>query len=116
MDDPEGPAATTSAADAASVAGSIQRPVQEDVAAGVLSGIGPNADTAAQVAREKGWTEPVPFEYAQLSGKDHTDWAGVAARYEWNDEFGEVGPPNVELEDQLFRGSFITRAGDKLEK
>ncbi|KAJ5336759.1 uncharacterized protein N7506_004781 [Penicillium brevicompactum] len=114
MDDPEGPAAT-SAADAASVAGSIQRPVQEDVAAGVLSGIGPNADTAAQVAREKGWTEPVPFEYAQLSGKDHTDWAGVAARYEWNDEFGEVGPPNVELEDQLFRGSFITRAGDKLE-
>ncbi|KAJ5357765.1 hypothetical protein N7541_004923, partial [Penicillium brevicompactum] len=115
MDDPEGPAATTSAADAASVAGSIQRPVQEAVAAGVLSGIGPNADTAAQVAREKGWTEPVPFEYAQLSGKDHTDWAGVAARYEWNDEFGEVGPPNVELEDQLFRGSFITRAGDKLE-
>lgn len=120
MDDFEG--AAPSAGDAASVriaesvAGSVPRPVQEDVEAGVLSGIGPNAQTAGLLAREKGWTDPVPFEYSEFSSKEHNDWAGTAARYEWNDEFGEVGPPNAELEDQLFRGNLIPRAGSKIEK
>lgn len=90
--------------------------VQENVPAGVLSGIGPNAETAGQIARDKGWTDPVPFEYSELDGKEHRDWAGVAARYEWNDDYGEVGPPNVELESQLFRGDLIPRAGIKLNE
>ncbi|CAG8290024.1 unnamed protein product [Penicillium olsonii] len=106
-DVPEAASAT-----AASVAGSA--PVQEDVAAGVLSGIGPNAESAGQIARDKGWTDPVPFAYSELTSKEHRDWAGVAARYEWDDEYGEVGPSHPELEEQLFRGNLIPRAGSKL--
>jgi ATP-dependent RNA helicase DDX3X len=90
--------------------------VQEDVPAGVLSGIGPNAEEAGQVARDKGWTDPVPFVYSELTSKEHRDWAGVAARYEWKDEYGDVGPAIPELEDQLFQSGMIPRAGIKLDK
>ncbi|OQE38631.1 hypothetical protein PENCOP_c008G08207 [Penicillium coprophilum] len=83
----------------------------------VLSGVGPNAESAKQVAREKGWTDPVPFEYAELANsKDHRDWAGVAVRYEWKDEYGDVGPAVPELEEQLFRGDLIIRPGAKLDE
>jgi ATP-dependent RNA helicase DDX3X len=90
--------------------------VQEDAPAGVLSGIGPNAEEAGQVARDKGWTEPVPFVYSELTSKEHRDWAGVAARYEWKDDYGDVGPSIPELEDQLFRSEMIPRAGIKLDE
>ncbi|KXG46145.1 uncharacterized protein PGRI_050010 [Penicillium griseofulvum] len=84
---------------------------------GVLSGVGPNAESAKKVARDKGWTDPVPFEYSDLANsKDHRDWAGVAARYEWKDEYGDVGPAVPELEDQLFRGELIIRPGAKLDE
>ncbi|CAG8926361.1 unnamed protein product [Penicillium salamii] len=92
------------------------KPVKEDVAAGVLSGIGPDAEAAGQVARDKGWTDPVPFAYSELNSRDdQREWAGIAARYEWDQEYGEVGPAHPELEEQLFRGSLIPRAGSKLE-
>lgn len=104
-----------SAAEVASVDGGSnagEAPVE-----GVLSGVGPNAEAAQRVAREKGWTDPVPFEYAELANsKDHRDWAGVAVRYEWKDEYGDVGPAVPELEDQLFRGELIARAGAKLDE
>ncbi|KAJ5816331.1 DEAD/DEAH box RNA helicase [Penicillium robsamsonii] len=102
------------AAEVASVAGSN---VGESSVEGMLSGVGPNAESAKQVAREKGWTDPVPFEYAELANsKDHRDWAGVAVRYEWKDEYGDVGPAVPELEEQLFRGDLITRPGAKLDE
>ncbi|KGO59207.1 Helicase, C-terminal [Penicillium expansum] len=105
---------SVSAAEVASVDGSNagEPPVE-----GVLSGIGPNPQAAQKVAREKGWTEPVPFEYAELANsKDHRDWAGIATRYEWKDEYGDVGPAVPELEEQLFRGELIARAGAKLDE
>ncbi|CAI7578651.1 unnamed protein product [Penicillium glandicola] len=83
---------------------------------GVLSGVGPNRQEVQRVAREKGWTDPVPFEYAELANsKDHRDWAGVAVRYEWKDEYGDVGPAVPELEEQLFGGDLIARPGAKLD-
>lgn len=105
---------SVSAAEVASVDGSNagEPPVE-----GVLSGVGPNPQAAQKVAREKGWTEPVPFEYAELANsKDHRDWAGIATRYEWKDEYGDVGPAVPELEEQLFRGELIARAGAKLDE
>lgn len=105
---------SVSAAEVASLNGSNagETPVE-----GVLSGVGPNAEAAQKVARDKGWTEPVPFEYAELANsKDHRDWAGIAVRYEWKDEYGDVGPAVPELEDQLFRGELIARAGAKLDE
>ncbi|KAF3019647.1 hypothetical protein E8E15_008591 [Penicillium rubens] len=118
-DDPEvasaadAPEVGDSAAEAASAVGSD---VGEPPVAGVLSGVGPNAEAAHQIARDKGWTDPVPFEYAELANsKDHLEWAGVAARYEWKGEYGDIGPRVPELEEQLFSGDLIARAGAKLD-
>lgn len=83
---------------------------------GVLSGVGPSTNEALQIAREKGWTDRVPFEYAELGNKEHRDWAGIAVRYEWKDDYGDVGPPVPELEAQLFHSDLITRAGDKFNE
>jgi ATP-dependent RNA helicase DDX3X len=110
-------AETSSAVDhvAASVEGlDIQKHEPTGV---VLSGVGPNTDAVLQVARDKGWTERVPYAYAELSNdKDHRDWAGVAVRYEWKDEYGDIGPAVPELEEQLFRSDLMSRAGDKLDE
>ena len=43
-------------------------------------------------------------------------WAANAAKYEWNDEYGDVGPKNPHLEEQLFRSEFINRTGLKIGK
>ena len=41
-------------------------------------------------------------------------WASNAVKYEWNDEFGDVGPRHPELEKQLFRDQFTNRAGNMM--
>lgn len=88
-----------------------------------------NADAAA-VAREKGWTAPQGYDYSKYSTTvpplekpevgeeviDLPEWAAKAAKYEWKDEFGDIGPPNPELEDMLFRNDWINRSGMKLDK
>jgi len=42
-------------------------------------------------------------------------WASNAVKYEWNDEYGDVGPAHPVLEKQLFKDRFIARAGKKLD-
>jgi ATP-dependent RNA helicase DDX3X len=66
--------------------------------------------------QEAGWSEPVPFTYDRFAIKDFTDWAGIAPRYEWKEEYGEVGPRNVELERQLFNAEFVPRAGERFNE
>jgi ATP-dependent RNA helicase DDX3X len=61
--------------------------------------------------REVGWTEPVPFSYESFQDKNFTKWDGMAPRYEWKDEYGDIGPHNEELEKQLFNDEFMPRAG-----
>jgi ATP-dependent RNA helicase DDX3X len=39
-------------------------------------------------------------------------WAANAARYEWKDEYGDVGPRVPELEERLFRDEHILRKGN----
>jgi ATP-dependent RNA helicase DDX3X len=70
----------------------------------------------AQDPRVAGWTEPTPFSYDNYQNKEFTDWAGMAARYEWNDEYGDVGPRNEELEKQLFNLEFMSRAGVRFDE
>ncbi|MCJ1435750.1 hypothetical protein MMC27_005125 [Xylographa pallens] len=41
-------------------------------------------------------------------------WASNAVRYEWNDEFGDVGPRHPELEKQLYRDQYTNRAGQMM--
>jgi ATP-dependent RNA helicase DDX3X len=44
------------------------------------------------------------------------NWAHDAGRYEWKEEFGDVGPRSEKLEDELFNGKYINRAGEKFKK
>ncbi|KAJ5624383.1 ATP-dependent RNA helicase ded1 [Penicillium lagena] len=74
----------------------------------------PTAEDAARAAQEAGWAKPTPFNY-DIDTNEVKEWAAVAPKYEWKDEFGEVGPPVPELEDQLFRNDYITRVGYKLD-
>jgi ATP-dependent RNA helicase DDX3X len=91
----------------------------------------PNLRTAEEL-RQAGWVEPPKFDYdaaeAQAApaaaggdeafghGGNLPDWAHNAARYEWNDDFGDVAPPIPELEQQLFHNEFTNRVGIKLNK
>ncbi|RAL12182.1 DEAD/DEAH box helicase [Aspergillus homomorphus CBS 101889] len=83
---------------------------------------------ASKIARAKGWVEPESFDYElyntssqalqQPAGEGHDsqlpEWAANAAKYEWKDEYGDVGPEIPELEEQLFRNEYINRAGLKI--
>lgn len=67
-------------------------------------------------AAAHGWAPPVAFEYDKEKDTTFTGWASNAARYEWNDEYGDVGPRNEELEQQLFHGDHLSRAGLRLDR
>lgn len=90
----------------------------------------PNKKTeAAAIAREKGWAEPEGYDYTKYNTVEPLEtlaedteqgqlpeWAANAAKYEWSDEFGDIGPANVKLEEMLFRNEYINRTGLKFEK
>lgn len=79
-------------------------------------------DSAAR-AREQGWAQPEKYNYAAYNASTReeleamesafelSDWASNAAKYEWKDEFGDVGPPHPELEHQLFKEGTGTHSG-----
>lgn len=101
---------------------------------------------AATLARSKGWAIPENYDYAKyiiageasqpldvdaaadaaaarvegmaegMDDEEFPEWAAKAAKYEWKDEYGEVGPQNEELERMLFRSEFISRTGLKINK
>lgn len=86
---------------------------------------------AAAIARERGWVAPEALDYDKykfapaeklaeggesLQEEPVPEWAANAAKYEWNDEYGDVGPKNPRLEEQLFRSEFINRTGLKIGK
>lgn len=83
-------------------------------------------EEARKVAQEKGWVEPSNFNYAQYNSSggasgEATDvpdeeWAHTAVKYEWKEEYGDLGPEIPELEDQLFRSQYLTRMGIKFNK
>jgi ATP-dependent RNA helicase DDX3X len=51
-----------------------------------------------------------------VMGVETGGWASNAAIYEFNEEYGEVGPAVPALEKQLFGGEFVMRTGIKFEK
>ncbi|PYI14868.1 putative DEAD/DEAH box RNA helicase [Aspergillus violaceofuscus CBS 115571] len=82
---------------------------------------------ASNLARAKGWVAPESYDYDKYTATPAPDqpagdagdgqlpeWAANAAKYEWKDEYGDVGPEIPELEEQLFRNEFINRAGLKI--
>lgn len=83
-------------------------------------------------ARAAGWAEPKAYDYnaaqakhgdapapssaEQVDNEDEPGWMHNAIKYEWKEEFGDVGPEVPELEAQLFRGDSRTRTGQHLDK
>jgi ATP-dependent RNA helicase DDX3X len=106
----------------------------QDVTNGASAGpdvasTGPKNKEASAEARAKGWAEPTQYDYSKYVGPasvapigdpsavqdDIPEWAAKAAKYEWNDEYGDVGPPNADLEQMLFHSDLINRSGLKLD-
>jgi ATP-dependent RNA helicase DDX3X len=80
--------------------------------------------------QEAGWVEKQPYDYDTYNksskelldegvapgGLGAQDWASNAAKYEWDEEYGDVGPAFPELEAQLFGGEFRMRTGIEFSK
>ena len=96
---------------------------------------------AAQRARDAGWVEREKYDYTTYNAppnavpappgaasnggeyggateqtNDIPSWAANAMKYEWSDEYGDVGPAHPELEKQLFRNELLNRTGLKFNK
>lgn len=83
---------------------------------------------AAAKARDHGWVEPEAYNYSAynanpedlmeapiIDDKPEPHWYSQGAVYEWDDEYGEVGPENPELEKGLFFSELRNKKGDKLQ-
>jgi hypothetical protein len=86
-----------------------------------ISGVLSDAEKAAHRdrARDAGWVETVPVDYkVQQSSRDddHANYLKNSAVYEWDDEYGDVGPEVPELEQDLFGGDFRVRQGQHMDK
>lgn len=83
-------------------------------------------EEAESKAREHGYTAPVPYDYSAYGSRGQAAPNGgvnisapvkvgfnatEAARYEWKDEYGDVGPKIPELEKYLFASEFRMDAG-----
>lgn len=84
---------------------------------------------AAKRSRDAGWAEPQKFDYetynagfpnkeetSAAEGNQNVAWAGNAEKYEWKEEYGDVGPRHEALEEMLFRNEYINRTGIQFEK
>lgn len=98
-----------------------------------LANIKVNEDAVKRV-REAQWAVPQKFDYdtynagprdresAAPVGDENADyadgptWAANAVKYEWSDDFGEVGPRHPALEQMLFRDEHIMEIGEKFER
>lgn len=69
-------------------------------------------------AHEKGWNKPTAHDYDTYNASGNqagASWGHATARYEWLEEYGEVAPRILELEEQLFHSDLINRKGHKLD-
>jgi hypothetical protein len=75
------------------------------------------------IAKAAGWQKPIPFNYDTATGgqvgpdetRDSVAWLSDAAIYAWDDDFGEIGEPNPELEKMLFDDETLQRAGGAIK-
>jgi ATP-dependent RNA helicase DDX3X len=82
-------------------------------------------EEARSLACEKRWAEPQVYDYDTYNATGKAtgaveivkrDWSHNAEKYEWKEEYGDVGPPSEALEVQLFRSELINRQGLKFDK
>ncbi|KAJ5885076.1 DEAD/DEAH box RNA helicase [Penicillium taxi] len=76
-----------------------------------------NGDEDLKPPQQRGWIEPSAYDYesfAQHGATASAMWAGGAARYEWQDDFGDIAPRDLQLEEELFNGNNSSSAGDHI--
>lgn len=86
------------------------------------NGAGEKID-AREKARLHGFVERTPYDYSvYATGRKDDDadreepaWLANAAVYEWNDDYGDVGPAIPELEIELFGSDYRMQAGTKFD-
>ena len=86
------------------------------------------AASASATPQAHGWVEKSAYNYDvytksskevdeakadyEANGVEVGEWAGNAAVYKWDDDFGDVGPRFPELEKQLFGGEVMKQGID----
>lgn len=96
-----------------------------------VNGIQINEEAVKRV-RDAHWVEPVKFDYdayntaprdqrssAPAEGDEVENvptWAANAIKYEWSDEYGDVGPEHKALEKMLFTNEHRMEKGDEFSK
>ena len=84
-------------------------------------------ETERAKTREAGWVDPVDFDYEKLNSKpvnvaedvvaqQQPIWASQARKYLFSDEYGDVGPRDEGLEQELFRAEHILKKGKDYDK
>lgn len=89
-------------------------------------------EEAKQRVKDANWTQPQKYDYdayaadskdqrsvQHAEGIDDEDvptWAANATKYEWSDDYGDVGPKQKALEKMLFGSDNQMRAGDQFHK
>lgn len=74
--------------------------------------------------QELGWVQPQAYDYEAAVAHGYTStgdadgptWAHNFKRYEWKDEYGDVGPEIPELEQDLFYNETTSRRGNRFEE
>lgn len=61
-------------------------------------------------------TLPVGLPDVGIMGVESGTWASNAPIYEWDEEYGDVGPSVEKLEQLLFQGEFTMRTGIEFKK
>lgn len=89
----------------------------EATEAPAVQSVNPFAD-AEKVSELKDWVKPVAYDYARFGGGagiNETDtWGASGHRYEWLEEYGDVGPKVPELELMLYGPENRTSQGREM--
>lgn len=89
-------------------------------------------EAARERVKEANWGAPQGYNYTKYNAgpSDKTapasqsdqpqdgasSWAANAAKYEWDQEFGDIGPSHKELEKMLFGDPDKVQQGEKFSK
>lgn len=109
---------------AAPVTAPVSAPAAEPVAEATVAAV------AKKNPQEVGWVEKQAYDYETYNksskelfdeglapgGLGAQDWASNAAKYEWDEDYGDVGPAFPDLEKQLFGGEHRMRTGIEFSK
>ena len=97
-----------------------------------VSNVQINNDAAKERVKEANWSTPEGFDYEKYNAGprdkaapasdfvqpegEASSWAANAAKYEWKDDYGDVGPADDDLQKMLFGDEHKMEQGDNFSK